>query len=131
MRAAQAARVGWAKPNAAVHARAWHAALACAASRVRVPLVASAVATAHHNSRKCPVIESTTLLGAGPTASTVCDPAAICVRPASHTMYTGSPAADAFSASASCGHTRQAAELSSRRWGGCAVLHAAKGHWLC
>ena len=45
------------------------------------------------------MILSITAAGAGPIASTVCDPAAIWVRPASKTMYDTSPAARALASS--------------------------------
>ena len=45
----------------------------------------------HYNSLRCPVKLSNTLTGAGPIASTVLDPAAICVRPASSTIYVINP----------------------------------------
>ena len=43
------------------------------------------------------VMESTTLVGAGPNAQHVIDPAATCVLPASRTAHATSPAASAAS----------------------------------
>jgi hypothetical protein len=54
-----------------------------------------------HKSLRCPVTRSMTDLGPGPMASTVCDPAGIWVRPASHTMYVGKSREAAVDASSS------------------------------
>ncbi|KFY19079.1 hypothetical protein V493_08161 [Pseudogymnoascus sp. VKM F-4281 (FW-2241)] len=55
----------------------------------------------HYNSFNPPVTLSTKLLFPGPTPNTVMLPAAICVRPASHTTSATNPAALAFAASSS------------------------------
>lgn len=56
----------------------------------------------HQSSLRWPVSWSSTAFGAGPMASTVREPAAICVRPASCTRYVSSPASRAAAARALC-----------------------------
>eukprot|EP00955_Chlamydomonas_euryale_P067819 359938-Chlamydomonas_euryale.AAC.9 len=55
-----------------------------------------------YKSLRWPVTLSSTDLGAGPIASTVCEPAGICVLPASCTMYVGMPSEEALAASVFC-----------------------------
>ncbi len=80
-------------------------------------------ANACHNSLRCPVTASRADLGAGPIASTVCEPAGICVRPASCTMYVMKPCCCAAPASRRCGG--RGCGCVDQSWYGYVVV------WIC